>query len=178
MRLFPEIGSKSPDKITDDYREYSIDLIFGTIKEWSGFTDDDRDIAEYLLDNYLHEHNGYEIARKLEYKFSISPDSSLVEILDGIYTLRYEIMRVMERDWVKKEQLSPKYKVGDAVKYIFQKKHMNGDSPYLGEIINIDDTLFKYTVNFPDLGHVPRGQLGTQGIVLNCEEVEGQNENN
>jgi hypothetical protein len=165
MRLFPETATKRPTRLSDTVKPKILKQLADLLGSWHESLRD-HEVCEYVYNNYMYEHNGFEIAKALDDKFYVSPDASLVEILEEVWYLGYRAIEEAQAYWILSEQIDPKYNINDQVKVKKDNKIYNAT------IRSVDNKTGKYTVNIPDLGHVPEGQLGTQGIVLNWEDID------
>lgn len=168
MRLFPEMANQRPKSLNDSIKPKVLNKIADLVGDWHESLRD-KEVCEYIYDYHMSTHNGFEIAKALDDKFYINPDSSLVELLDEIWYIGYEAIETLQKEWISVEQIDPLHSVGDQVK-VNQKNNI-----YSGTITRIDFLVGKYTINIPDLGHVPQGQMGTQGIILNWEDIDNIN---
>lgn len=170
MRLFPKNTTPRPTELMPSSKEYAIKAINGLLNRWEKEDFVDEGLAQHIYDNYLHCHNGYEIAKALDDDWGIQPDTDLCDALDGIHWVKTDCINEQTKEWVKLEQIDLRYKVGDTVQVDIEFPDSD-KGVHEGTIITVDKELAKYTVNFPSLGHVLIGQ-GTRGRVLNYEDVE------
>lgn len=85
--------------------------------------------------------NGYVLAKELESNYSACDiDSDILEILDSIDLDLDNAKEEKAKEWVIKENIKPKYSIGEIVKYEFC-----GDISY-GKIVEIDSELAKYYI--------------------------------
>lgn len=96
--------------------------------------------------------NGYEYAKALEDLGAYDIDSYIVENLDYINTMLYELNKVNVKNWVKENNIKPIYKVGDLVKY----KSFNSleTTNYIKEI-DLEEGIYKIKMNETQSALVP-----------------------
>lgn len=97
--------------------------------------------------------NGFEYAKHLESSYSAwNIDSTIVEALDGIQWSLYDAQKVKEKEWVRENNITPLYKVGDIVSYKRGKNSIHEiDYEYGKYKINTDKENTKAVVNFEDV---------------------------
>lgn len=114
------------------------------------------------------DHDGYSIAKKLDRTFGWAPDSELVELLEDMFHERYTALDALTAEWVKETGIRPKHGIGESVTIQFRGKQ------YEGTVKSLYENLGRYAIHVPALGHVPDGEVGTQAILLNWEDVDGE----
>ena len=97
--------------------------------------------------------NGYELARYMDDRFSISPDSELVEILDSADSFVWVAHREAVKAWVAEVGFTPKHKVGERV-------HCDHG---IGPIHSIDHAHASYIIDVDGRGN--------GGYVISAEDV-------
>lgn len=109
--------------------------------------------------------DGYAWASKLARLYYWSPNSELVDILDGADF--YSTFQEAQETWVIDNNLTPKFSTGCSVKVVYKALVLDG------EILERrkDGT---YLVHLPSLDHVKEG-IGTRGLFFTWEEVEAKN---
>lgn len=70
----------------------------------------------YKVLKYHPNDDGYRLARELEDECGISPDSELVDILDGVQYEMYTLIGNAVKEWVKKYELTLDFEVGQKVR--------------------------------------------------------------
>lgn len=124
-----------------------------------------QDLLEALEDAVKFDDDGYEIASSLEGDAYITPDSELVEILDETGFIRYDIHRTLVSEWVKANNLTPRFKVGDEVRMLdhtatWAHAKFKG---LVGEVTEVRAEQMTYTVMYESLGDVRMGTPMPQG---------------
>jgi hypothetical protein len=118
--------------------------------------------------------DGYAIARQLEHE-GWDPDSALVEILDRAGPAVNSAHEEVCAEWYKtlgKEA----WPIGTKVKHLPVSMFKRPSHNLVGEIVSEVSRSGKYTVRFPQLGHIVSGSgaCGTTGFILSFEELEVQ----
>lgn len=173
MSLFPGNPNPRPTKLSEDMVlkvvKQLAELLYSWAPEWSD--DELIETAQYLYKQI--DYSGYELAKKLEDKFLINPNSQLVELLEDIPYIKREALDEQVKAWVAQEHIEPKHKVGAEVK-VNVKYPSNIAGEYVGIIRNIEHSTAKYIIGVPALGDVAPGSgNGTTGRYFNFEDVEG-----
>jgi len=114
------------------------------------------DISEDDIFNAIKDirnSNGFEYAKHLESSYSAwKIDSTIVEALDGIQWSLYDAQKAKEKEWVRENNITPLYKVGDIVSYKRGKNSIYEiDYEYAKYRINTDKENTKAIVNFEDV---------------------------
>lgn len=109
--------------------------------------------VEALVDSVRDWSDGYRLARQLEIHSSVSPDSGLVEVLDGAYHHLECAQEEAENIWVRIVGFTPEHAVGDLVVFA------HGTGP----IHSIDMKRARYVVDVE--------RTGNGGIYANAEDV-------
>ena len=109
--------------------------------------------------------DGYAIAKELDGD-GWDPDTRLVEILDHTSGYLREEVRRMSAVWFEEQGLE---RIPNDTKV---KSKQRGDTK--GKIGTVTDFHKdgRYTVNFPELGHVKPGTPGVNGTILDHENLE------
>ena len=112
--------------------------------------------------------DGYRLTRALDWEGC----SALVDIMNEAHVHERDAMDARLEKWVNDYDVKPKLVIGASVKV----KQPDGRE-VAGEIHSIDPKRATYTVNCPELGHIPRSSraCGTIGIILAFEKVESNN---
>jgi hypothetical protein len=155
----PSLYRRAAEILIARVNEYDIDL-------------DGADLEDAIreLESVTGTTGGYERARDLE-RAGWMPDRNMVEWLDD--NTVWDAHREAVIEWVKTEGITASLPVGACVT-VSHRMHNDG-APAQGVITRIDADEAKYTVRVPSWGHVPDGQIGTQGIILTFEDVETAN---
>lgn len=169
---------KSPRPTYEDKRiiSYIVDKIFDDFYNWFKTTTSDNYInSEYIKHDLIlfftenfYEDDGYQLAKEFE-RFSgmyyyYDPDADLVEVLSSIGFLRYDGLKEFEKLWVKENDLTSPFNIGDKV--IDKNKHYK----VIGEVQKNDEYGYTY-VYFPDSGHVKDGN-GRRAAIIKWEDLE------
>jgi hypothetical protein len=160
--------AKRPTRYHVDVEKYVKDALLPTVISWMGKgiidlnSEKALEIWEDLKEAIAYEDDGYRIARNLE---AWNPDEELVDILSEVSFLKRGAHDAVVMQWVIDNDIQPDRKIGDQVSYTEEGKVRSGN------IVKIYERTAKYVVSFPELGHVPSEQQGTQGLVLDYEEV-------
>lgn len=112
------INQEIRPKRTDDVVVTNVAIKFAKkLHEWAN----EGNYEEYLSDaTWLIKHinssvDGYDLAKKLESKFCYSGDSHLVDICDDLYFIISDEHTSQIKEWVKTNNINPKYNIGDVV---------------------------------------------------------------
>jgi hypothetical protein len=126
------------------------------------------DIEEQLIETLgdIRDYDGYTIMKELDDSHGWAGSSYLVDEFNGIHSIITKKHKERTKRWIQDNGIAPLYAL-DA--QVFVKE--NGKD-HVGKVIDVDCDWGTYTVFVEALGHKPKGQLGTQGIVYNWEEVE------
>lgn len=126
--------------------------------------DDTDDTLHDLTQALTMETDGYHIGRYLEDE-GWTMHAGLIEIFDEAMDLRLEAHRQLVREWVLNEGILPTRQLGDTVTIDHQGQRV------VGVIDRIDTRQGTYLVRCHSLGHVPQGQRGVHGFVINYEDI-------
>jgi hypothetical protein len=127
-------------------------------------TEEYDNIVEQLVNAVERGSDGYRIARELD-SDGWSPDSELVDILENSFGyVRHEVQTASIR-WFEATGWKP-HANGLRV-----KSNQRGDSKGLIGTIKASHLDGRYTVCFPELGHVETGP-GSHGLILDHENLE------
>ena len=109
------------------------------------------DIFQSIKD--IGNENGYEYAKHLEDRYSAyHVDSIIVEALDSIQWDLYRAREEKIKEWVKKYNITPLFRVGDMVNHRRGKNTIHEiDYERAQYKINTDKDNSKYIVNFEDV---------------------------
>lgn len=120
-----------------------------------------KDLKETFSIWELVNSDGYEISRSFERHRGYRPDSQLVEEADSFCWIVREIVDNAVKKWVVDCQITPKFSVGDIVKF-----KPDNVSEVDGIIKGIDINEARYTIS-------PISEKNnTRGYVINFEDVE------
>lgn len=162
---------KRPSRYEINYPE-TVEEYAKKIMEWAGKKDEMVEytkMVEDLLDECKYSTEGYNLAKHLDDNHYVDPDSELVEILDGIDGDMIIEHRKAVAKWVLWENIQPEFRDGDIVDFEITEKRKR--ITVTGRIYRTDLQQAQYAISVPSLGHVPEGTIGTQGIIMNYEEV-------
>jgi len=120
-------------------------------------------LAEVATDG---DYEAYKMARELDDNHHWEVSADLVSTLDAAIPLAYEARDRLVEQWVKEENITPVFSVGDRVQ-------VRGRAKFSGEITKIDTRLAQYLVFCPEKGHVRSGS-GTHGTFVNFEDAEAE----
>jgi phosphorylcholine metabolism protein LicD len=94
--------------------------------EWcNGDTSLERCVSDSLGIVKHVDRDGYQIAKDFE-RIGYCPDSELVEILEGVDSLRYNILSNAIKKWVVSDEIVPEIKIGASVIVLFGRKKVEG----------------------------------------------------
>lgn len=171
MSLFPDMPpAPRPTELTEEIKPRVIKAINQLLAGWQNGALSDESVGKYIYKKHLFTWSGFEIAKDLDDKFGVVPDTQLCDLLDDIPSIRREFIDKLVVHWVAQEHIEPKHVIGDTVTVTIQSSNQGGGT-YTGTIYDISREKALYTVNIPALGHVARGEIGTQGRVFNFEDV-------
>lgn len=120
-----------------------------------------KDLKETFSIWELVNSDGYEISRSLERHCGYHPDSQLVEEADSFCWIVREIVDNAVKKWVADCQITPKFSVGNIVK--FKSDNINQTN---GVIKRIDFDKAEYIISLIS------EKDGSRGYVINFEDVE------
>lgn len=128
------------------------------IFEWAS---EEPDLDEVIEDTKRilkrhHSDNGYEIAREFD-GAGYCPDAYLVEILEGVYSEKYDLLRIATIDWVKRENIKPEFLIGTSITFRSALKMKEGI------ITGYREETAEYLVCIPSDGHTLEGS--TRAII-------------
>jgi len=124
-----------------------------------------QDIISVISHKIMGLCDGYMICKELDEFHHWLVNSDLVEIMDKVYQIVHETYDNLCAEWITKNNIIPKFKIGDQVKFEDRK-----GTQRVGKIINVYMNSGKYTIFCGELGHVCSG-IGTHGVILNWEDV-------
>lgn len=177
-----------PTEYDKDIFEAAIDMLFPSVLEWvietseqDDYSEDEcREIRNELVKGIRNSNNkdGYAIARSLEKSLMWEPDAELVDILDFFGSFLASVHREKVKLWALKNTIIPQKSIGDSVRVKFRGEE------YDGFVLSFDETIARYTINVPALGHfeykfengiaiqVDKRLSGTQGLIKPVEEID------
>jgi hypothetical protein len=162
---------RRPYKRDDDVVRSAVKRLVPRIITWmEDEVESEEALCEEIVEAYQrHIHDdGFAVAKYLDDTWWGGGNSELVEILDGGFSYIRTAHKEATAEWIKRNNIQPRYSVGDAVTV----KHTG--EPLPGIIRSVDDQWGTYTVYVEALGHKKEGEgCGTLGIVLEWEKVEG-----
>lgn len=122
--------------------------------------------AHDAIASVLDASSAYEMAKKLDWRHGWIVDDNILEVLlEGAYFAVQTALREAVADWVQSNAIKPRNAVGDSVAFAYRGATIDG------VVTGINETEAKYTVNSPQLGHVPAGTNGVNGIIVPYEHV-------
>ena len=104
-----------------------------------------------------YDFDGYHLARHLDNQ-GWTPDADLVDILSNTDQYFFAALRQAELEWIKTNNITPKFKIGDNVVYVGSNEFSNKKVSGSGEITRINDDGY-YTVRGIN-GEVARKEPG------------------
>ena len=155
-----------PKRTDDDVIAQAAEKLADELMRWANETENR---AGYVEDarkviGKCTYHNSYELAKDLEFK-GYTPDTELVEILEGASLHLYVSHRKAVAAWVQAEGITSPVCIGDTVSFERRGKRI------AGEVTRIEEHTAQVIVCCPDFGHVREG-LGTHGIYVNYEDIQ------
>jgi hypothetical protein len=152
-----------PTQRSEEVIKAAVASALPTFLRWAIEPEDGKEsgnISKDLCEVLRYGNDGYEMATSLERR-SWSPDSELVELLDGLLHTRSVATHKAVAEWVTRNNIQPALKVGDKLVW-------KGDQAEIAKIYTEDA---RYTLFIAVKGHVREG-VGTHGIVVTFEDVE------
>lgn len=145
------------------------------VKAWAQEDDAIETYVSHLEDTLKNTHSfdGYDLAQELESAYGYSPDANLVDILDNADMYAHNKHRELVALWVKRNDIKPRYKVGDKV--LCSSRSFTGTVEAEGEIMGFNTEIATYTVMCEKLGHVREG-CGIHGFNYPFEDLEDFND--
>lgn len=137
-----EYDTICPDAESRDTVREALVKVLGDSWDWDGF-----ELGEKLH----HWHGWYDM------------DAATVEDLDRAGHLGFKAHQRLVAEWVQRNNVQLRHKVGDKVPL-----SVDGER-YLGDVVGLDVEYAQYTVRVPELGHDGVTRLG---FVLDCEQVD------
>ena len=145
-------------------KELSV-IVGNMVFNWSGNDSEELDdlieYAEGILTYHIND-NGYELAKEFEEVTYCSPDSELVEILDGIHVHIRSIEQKHVKKWVSDNNLKLEYSIGQTV-----LANLGRNGEVVCEIMNFYPETMQYGVWFSEIGH----EKGKASRYVNAEDV-------
>ena len=139
-------------------------LVAKAVRENEGLEGREHDLIVGVSHAIQYNDDGYDICRSLE-SDGWEPDAKLVEIMDQAIFEKMDALRMAEAVWAAKEKIVMRFGVREAVSFADRTGAWQR-----GVILSVDERRAKYTVFCEALGHVPQGQNGVSGIILNEED--------
>lgn len=102
----------------DKIRKELAEIVGGELHMWDGGLVDSLDRCIGYMHKLLERHpneDGYGLARALECDEGFTPDTELVDILDGVQYKKYELINKAVKEWVKEYALTLDFEVGQKV---------------------------------------------------------------
>lgn len=127
---------------------------------------DDKENAFHVISDYCHMTDGFQIAREFDHS-GWAADEDFVVVCSEWADCVFSAHRKAVEAWVKSGSIKPKMAIGTKVKFKYNfKVHENG------EITDIDLVRGQYTVFCKEVGHVPAGNTGVNGVHILFEDLE------
>ena len=169
LSLFQDVGYPPRPRIYDKkVLENALDALVPRVIKWLHADNDlsnSEDVRQHLHDAIEFEDDSRKIVNYLEDHCYWRVNRDLQDIMDNVVEDRHLAFIDLTNRWVLQNGVSPKYSIGQSVK--FKNKGKN----YQGEIVSIDTSTAKYLVFCEQLGHVKKG-IGTHGTYVPYEEVQ------
>lgn len=96
--------------------------------------------------------NGYEYAKELESKGAFSINSIIVDALDGISIVLYNLNKNHIKQWVKDNNIKPIHKVGDLVEY---EDYRKGKIREVIKDINLEEGIYHVRISDKESRLIP-----------------------
>ena len=110
MNIF---GKEPRPKFNEAIRKQLADQVGKLVFDWCN---DETDLEDCVSDSlkilkWSHLSDGYQLAKSFEEE-GYSPDSELVEILESVDFLRFELLHDAVKKWVIEDEIKPQFEVG------------------------------------------------------------------
>lgn len=157
--------TKRPYSLTEEAARQVAEQMLDDVVGWLNNNFDEDEVLKELTDTFMDCPNwdGYALTKYLEDNSCYSGDRELVDIMDRADTLLHAKLSELQRDWVAKNEIKPRFKVGDPVTVRDHK----------GAIMQVDPIYAKYAVFIP--GKCVKSGVGTHAYIYTFEEVEACN---
>lgn len=161
MDLF---GQSPRPSFNKDMKAELAKIIGKEIFEWcEGETDLEDCISDFEeIYKYHSNDNGYELAKQFE-REGYSPDGALVELLEGIWVDKNELIRNAVKKWVIEDDIKPSIEIGTNVIVQYGNKKVEGT--ITGTYLETAE----YKVMIPSEGMTIEG---TRRAIIKYENVE------
>ncbi len=108
---------KRPIKITDEQKKEILTEVAENIIEWNISNDSIETIVDDLEGILDSNDTGFKMAKEIDESFGYAGNykmnSTFVELLESIDSLKSDKKRINMQKWVKENNIKPKYKKGD-----------------------------------------------------------------
>lgn len=115
--------SDRPKHLNDVQKRVVAGKIAEQLITYSDFTEEDREgIIDDLMNHAVRHQDGYELAKKLDDRCGWTPDSSIVEVLDGWSSLYSESVERTEKEWFAANPIAQPMPIGARVTFGWQSE--------------------------------------------------------
>ncbi len=116
----------------------------------------------------MHSDDGYELAKELEKYCNYDSDTELVEILERVSYIFWDLYKEKVKEWVKKYEIKPAYEIGDNI-YFTDSSNVK-DS---GKIVDIKLDTAEYVIRTEEFDiKYPNNAGEYSGCIIKYEKVE------
>ena len=145
-----ELFGKEPRPTKPDIDEVAT-VISKEIIKWANDGSTMEEVKPEIIDmiENNHDEDGFALAKYMENYKGYDADSGLVEILDDVEYVKYSLLDKKLREWVKQNDIQPKFEEGKEVKVILQNPKTYKKEERIGKIANIQKDTAKYAVHVP-----------------------------
>ncbi len=141
----------------DKIRKELAEIVGGEIRMWDGGLVDSLERCIGYIYKLLERHpneDGYRLARALECDEGFTPDTELVDILDGVQYKKYELIGKAVKEWVKKYALTLDFEVGQKVLATVNRRGKVETSEF--EVVKLYPETMQYGLWNESLGYSER----------------------
>jgi hypothetical protein len=155
--MAPESTMKRPSKYDDAIVRAAAEKLAVRCAEWEGEAED---WIDDLVKCRRDWDDGYQLARALETRCSVSPDGDLVETLDDAYSLLVSEHERAVKQWVQIVGFTPRFQTGDRAEC--------RQGPGIINSVKLDEAIYYF---IPDSEpNKERFKLGG-GYLINAEDM-------
>jgi hypothetical protein len=167
MKLFECADPPRPKYFSNEVLEMTLDKLLPTVATWLQDEQavDDPAVRDDIRNAIEFDDDSYQIVNYLDDR-GWQCDRSLIDVMDAVGRFRQASHDYQVEKWVLNNGIQPKSKVGDRVNFKSKGKMCTG------EVIEVKESLAKYLIFCPELGHVPKGQIGVLGVCLSYEDTQ------
>ena len=163
-------GIERPSRHSKEIATEVAKLMLPRVKQWLGNDHDreDDEITEQLADVIYDsiDHDGYDLAKRLEDYCYWESDSQLVDILDGVGHKLYSVWEKKCKEWVIANNIKPQFNVGDRIQWTRQ-----WDGIQKGKISGIMRETAQYTIHEDGKSYPGGTKDFPLGLLLPYEDV-------